>query len=155
MSKIKLREINQSQLDNTPIIDGQLIVCLDTGNTYRDNQYSHIKIGSDLETVSELPLAPIDGKLYFLRPNDLYISSGGELVLLNDTNFTLEATIGSTGEDVRIFLNGTNESSICVKGSGATTVTSNKNGEVVISSPDPNDSLIAMTNTEIDQILST
>ena len=31
MSKLSLLEINQSQLDTTPVIDGQLIICLDTG----------------------------------------------------------------------------------------------------------------------------
>ena len=30
MSKLSLLEIAQSQLDKTPVIDGQLIVCIDT-----------------------------------------------------------------------------------------------------------------------------
>lgn len=65
MSKLSLLEINQSQLDTTPVIDGQLIVCLDTGNAYRDSTAAHVKIGSDLEVVSELPLAPLANKIYF------------------------------------------------------------------------------------------
>lgn len=31
MSKLSLCEIQQSQLDKTPIVDGQLVCCLDTG----------------------------------------------------------------------------------------------------------------------------
>lgn len=77
MSKLSLCEINQSQLDKTPIIDGQLVVCLDTGNTYRDSKTAHVKISSDLEVVSELPLAPLAEKLYYLKPDKLYSNIGG------------------------------------------------------------------------------
>lgn len=86
MSKLSLCEINQSQFDKTPIIDGQLVVCLDTGNVYRDSKTAHVKIGSDLEVVSELPLAPLANKIYFLRPNSLYIYSDGEWVSPGGTN---------------------------------------------------------------------
>ena len=85
MSILSLREINQSQLDTTPVIDGQLIVCLDTGNAYRDSKSAHVKIGSDLEVVGELPLAPLSNKLYYLRPDKLYAYNGGDWVLLNDS----------------------------------------------------------------------
>lgn len=84
MSKLSLIEINQSQLDKTPVIDGQLIVCLDTGNAYRDSSVAHVKIGSDLEVVSELPLAPLANKIYFVKPDKLYIDNGGNWVLLNE-----------------------------------------------------------------------
>ena len=77
MSKLSLLEINQSQLDKTPVIDGQLIVCLDTGNAYRDSSVGHVKIGSDLEVVTELPLAPLSGKFYYLKPDKLYVYDGG------------------------------------------------------------------------------
>lgn len=83
MSKLSLREIAQSQLDSTPVIDGQLIVCLDTGNTYRDSSVAHVKISSDLEVVSELPLAPLAEKLYYLKPDKLYSYLGGNWVQLN------------------------------------------------------------------------
>lgn len=83
MSTLSLREIAQSQLDSTPVIDGQLIVCLDTGNTYRDSSVAHVKIGSDLEVVSELPLAPLANKLYYLKPDRLYSYLGGNWILLN------------------------------------------------------------------------
>ena len=77
MSKLSLLEIAQSQLDKTPVIDGQLIVCLDTGNAYRDTTTAHVKIGSDLEVVSDLPLAPLAEKIYYLKPDKLYAYLGG------------------------------------------------------------------------------
>lgn len=84
MSKLSLLEIAQSQLDTTPVVDGQLIVCLDTGNVYRDNSVAHVKIGNDLEVVSELPLAPLAEKLYYLKPDKLYSNISGNWVLLNE-----------------------------------------------------------------------
>lgn len=84
MSKLSLLEISQSQLDTTPVIDGQLIVCLDTGNAYRDSTVAHVKIGNDLEVVGELPLAPLADKLYYLKPDKLYSYLGGNWVLLNE-----------------------------------------------------------------------
>lgn len=93
MSKLSLREIAQSQLDSTPVIDGQLIVCLDTGNAYRDTATAHVKIGSDLEVVSDLPLAPLAEKLYYLKPDKLYVFLGGNWTLLNDKTIDLDKVI--------------------------------------------------------------
>lgn len=93
MSKLSLREIAQSQLDSTPVIDGQLIVCLDTGNAYRDTATAHVKIGSDLEVVSDLPLAPLAEKLYYLKPDKLYVFLGGNWTLLNDKTIDLDESI--------------------------------------------------------------
>ena len=93
MSKLSLREIAQSQLDSTPVIDGQLIVCLDTGNAYRDTATAHVKIGSDLEVVSDLPLAPLAEKLYYLKPDKLYVFLGGNWTLLNDKTIDLDENI--------------------------------------------------------------
>lgn len=76
MTKLSLREISQSQLDGTPVINGQLICCLDTGNTYRDTANGRVQIGNDIEFVSELPLAPIIGKIYCVGYGDLYIYNG-------------------------------------------------------------------------------
>ena len=93
MSNLSLREIAQSQLDSTPVIDGQLIVCLDTGNAYRDTATAHVKIGSDLEVVSDLPLAPLAEKLYYLKPDKLYVFLGGNWTLLNDKTIDLDKVI--------------------------------------------------------------
>lgn len=110
MSNLSLREIAQSQLDSTPVIDGQLIVCLDTGNAYRDTATDHVKIGSDLEVVSDLPLAPLAEKIYYLKPDKLYVFLGGNWTLLNDKTIDLDKVIaklpagGSTAlnDDVEI-----------------------------------------------------
>lgn len=93
MSNLSLREIAQSQLDSTPVIDGQLIVCLDTGNAYRDTATAHVKIGSDLEVVSDLPLAPLAEKIYYLKPDKLYVFLGGNWTLLNDKTIDLDESI--------------------------------------------------------------
>lgn len=101
MSKLSLCEIQQSQLDKTPIVDGQLVCCLDTGNTYRDTAGGRVRIGSDLERVSELPLAPLAGKIYYLPPGDLYIYNSGWVMLNTDTwrgiqnNLTSDSTTDS------------------------------------------------------------
>lgn len=93
MSKLSLLEIAQSQLDKTPVIDGQLIVCFDTGNAYRDTATAHVKIGSDLEVVSDLPLAPLAEKIYYLKPDKLYAYLGGNWTLLNDKTIDLDKVI--------------------------------------------------------------
>lgn len=93
MSNLSLREIAQSQLDSTPVIDGQLIVCLDTGNAYRDTATAHVKIGSDLEVVNDLPLAPLAEKIYYLKPDKLYVFLGGNWTLLNDKTIDLDEAI--------------------------------------------------------------
>ena len=63
MSKLSLCEIQQSQLDKTPVVEGQLIICKDTGNMYRDFGKTRVQTGRDIEIVAELPLAPINGKI--------------------------------------------------------------------------------------------
>ena len=146
MSKLSLREINQSQLDMTPVIDGQLIVCLDTGNTYRDSSVAHVKIGCDLEVVSELPLAPLANKIYFLKPDKLYINSGGNWILLNE-EFEISANKSATNGNVKIMLDGSKQTSVGIKGTGATTVMTNANGELVI-----NSAIQTLINSEIDAI---
>ena len=154
MSKLSLLEINQSQLDTTPVIDGQLIVCLDTGNAYRDSTVAHVKIGSDLEVVSELPLAPLAGKIYLKKPNELYSYAGGVWTLLNE-KCSISANKSAANGDVKIMLDGTKQSSVAVKGSGVTTVMTNEEGELVIDTKDPSIYMERMTNTEIDAILAT
>lgn len=153
MSKLSLLEINQSQLDKTPVIDGQLIVCLDTGNTYRDSSVAHVKIGNDLEVVSELPLAPLANKIYFLKPDKLYISSGGNWVLLNE-EYSFSATKSAMNGAVKITLDGAKKSEVSIKGTGVTTVMTDENGELVINTMDPNKVLESMSNSDIDKILS-
>lgn len=83
MAKLSLREIKQSQLDAAPVVDGQLVFCTDTGNLYRDVGSARMRAGSDIEIVSELPLAPIEGKVYCLRDGDMWLYEGGDWLKLN------------------------------------------------------------------------
>lgn len=83
MANLSLREVNQSQLESAPIVDGQLIVCKDTGNMYRDFGKTRIQAGRDIEFVAELPLAPISGKIYALHTGEMWLYEGGDWTALN------------------------------------------------------------------------
>lgn len=155
MSILSLREINQSQLDTAPVIDGQIIICLDTGNAYRDSSIAHVKIGNDLEVVSELPLAPLAEKIYYLKPDKLYTFLGGNWVLLNDNDFSLGANKSALNGKAKITLDGAKKSSVSIKGTGITTVMTDENGELVVNTGDPSLYIEALTNSDIDKILST
>lgn len=154
MANLSLREVAQSQLDLTPIIDGQLIVCTDTGSTYRDIGTNRIQISKDLEIVGSLPLAPLSNKIYFLRPDSLYVYSGGDWVLLNPSKFTLEADKNAINGDVNInlVLAGEAQDKVKVAGSGITTVTTDEIGDITIDTPHPDEILEALTNDDIDKI---
>lgn len=154
MAKLSLREVVQSQLDKTPIIDGQLIICTDTGSTYRDIGTKRIQISKDLEIVSSLPLAPLSDKIYYLRPDSLYVYSGDDWILLNPSKFTLEADKNAVNGKVNInlILNGTAQDKIKIAGGGVTTVTTGETGDITIDTPHPDELLAALTNEEIDAI---
>lgn len=153
MSKLSLREIKQSQLDETPIIDGQLIVCLDTGNAYRDSEIAHVKIGSDLEVVSELPLAPLIDKIYLLKPDKLYVYTNDDWLNLNDGSISLKAVTENDTNIVNLILsNGdTTNSSIGIIGKGGATITTDGDS-INIEAVDPNQVLENLTNAQIDEI---
>lgn len=154
MANLSLREVAQSQLDQAPVIDGQLIVCTDTGSTYRDIGTRRIQISKDLEIVSSLPLAPLSNKIYYLRPDSLYVYSGDDWILLNPSKFTLEADKNAVNGEVNInlILNGTAQDKIKIAGGGVTTVTTGKTGDITIDTPHPDELLAALTNDEIDAI---
>lgn len=137
MSKLSLCEIQQSQLDKTPIVDGQLVCCLDTGNTYRDTAGGRVRIGSDLERVSELPLAPLAGKIYYLPPGDLYIYNSG-WVMLNDTDFTIGASKADATEvNLELKHGDVAKGTVKVRGTGITSVTADADGRLIINTPSP------------------
>lgn len=154
MANLSLREVAQSQLDQAPVIDGQLIVCTDTGSTYRDIGTRRIQISKDLEIVSSLPLAPLSNKIYYLRPDSLYVYSGDDWILLNPSKFTLEADKNAVNGEVNInlILNGTAQDKIKIAGGGVTTVTTGETGDITIDTPHPDELLTALTNDEIDAI---
>ena len=95
MAKLSLREIKQSQLNAAPVVDGQLVFCTDTGNLYRDVGSARMRAGSDIEIVSELPLAPIEGKVYCLRDGDMWLYEGGDWLKLNQFPTSLPANGGN------------------------------------------------------------
>lgn len=78
MANLSLREITQSQLDATPVVDGQLVLCTDTGNIYRDTSNGRLRTGQDIKFVAELPLAPISGKIYALHTGEMWLYEGGD-----------------------------------------------------------------------------
>ena len=82
MTQLSLYEIEESQLNEVSLVDGQLIVCLDTGNMYRDTDTERIPIGSDIITCSSLPLAPISNKMYLVGTK-LYIWNGANWLWIN------------------------------------------------------------------------
>lgn len=137
MSKLSLCEIQQSQLDKTPIVDGQLVCCLDTGNTYRDTAGGRVRIGSDLERVSELPLAPLAGKIYYLPPGDLYIYNSG-WVMLNDTDFIIGVSkADATEANLELKHGDMVKGTVKVRGTGITSVTADADGRLIINTPNP------------------
>ena len=156
MSKLSLREIAQSQLDTTPVINGQLIVCLDTGNAYRDSSVAHVKISGDLEVVSELPLAPLANKLYYVKPDKLYGFDGANWVLLNSSSdVSLSAVLGPSGQsvDLKLLASGVEKKVVNIRGSGVSSVMPGESDDtIIINTPDPSNSLEFLTNEEIDKI---
>lgn len=72
MSNVSFREINKSQLSHTPILEGCITVCKDSGQIYRDTSTSHELLSEQILFVDELPLAPLSNKFYFYE-NALYL----------------------------------------------------------------------------------
>ena len=143
MSKLSLCEIQQSQLDKTPIVDGQLVCCLDTGNTYRDTAGGR---------VSELPLAPLAGKIYYLPPGDLYIYNSG-WVMLNDTDFTIGASKADATEvNLELKHGDVAKGTVKVRGTGITSVTADADGRLIINTPSPEAVIDEITNSQIDNL---
>lgn len=92
MAKLSLQEIKQSQLSAAPIVDGQLVFCTDTGNLYRDVGEIRVQAGHDIEVVGELPLAPINGKVYTLRSGEMWLYEGGDWTALNQNMESISNT---------------------------------------------------------------
>lgn len=94
MSILSLTEASQARLSAIPVTDGQLIFCSDTGNFYKDDGASRIKMSSEFIVCSELPLAPLANKLYLVLPGSLYFFNG-EWVELNGSSVITKDTIYS------------------------------------------------------------
>lgn len=66
MAMVNFAQVASSELDQLPIIDGQVTVTTDTGEVFRDIGSSRLPLCVPLAIVSSLPLAPITGRLYLL-----------------------------------------------------------------------------------------
>ena len=96
----------------------------------------------------------MSNKIYYLRPDSLYVYSGDDWILLNPSKFTLEADKNAVNGEVNInlILNGTAQDKIKIAGGGVTTVTTGETGDITIDTPHPDELLAALTNDEIDAI---
>lgn len=71
MARLSLYECSKENLPRVPITDGQLVVCIDTGDFYRDTSDNRIPLGTSVITTSVLPLSPIQNKLYLVNGTEL------------------------------------------------------------------------------------
>lgn len=138
------------KLNDIDIVNGQLIVCMDTGSMYRDSADKRIKLGSELELVDSLPDDPKTNKFYFVDgTNELWLYDGEWI----EINRNLVVQKNSSG-GVELFLGKQNsDSGIKFKGKGATLVSMDSDGTVSIST-DPDNSISVISNLEIDKLLS-
>ena len=84
MANLSLLECLDSQVDNQPIVNGQLVCCIDSGRFFRDTADERIPLGNSILSVSSLPIAPISNKLYLLRPSTLYFYNGNDWISVNE-----------------------------------------------------------------------
>lgn len=138
------------KLNDIDIVNGQLIVCMDTGSMYRDSADKRIKLGSELELVDSLPDDPKTNKFYFVDgTNELWLYDG-EWIEING-NLVVQKNVDG---GVNLFLGRQNISSgIKFKGKGATSITTDGDGTISIET-DPDTSISVISNLEIDKILS-
>jgi len=83
MANLSLFEVTQSRLGSVPITNGQLVVCTDTGNFYRDLDGTRIALGNSVEKISSLPLAPLADKIYLLTTDHSLWYFNSEWIQLN------------------------------------------------------------------------
>ena len=154
MANLSFREVNQSQLESAPIVDGQLIVCKDTGNMYRDFGMTRVQTGRDIEIVAELPLAPINGKVYCLLPDELYVYNG-DWIKLNDPTYEL-SVVKQSENKVGVSLKNKDilKSTLSATGVGITTVSVNGTGELLVQTPEPDNLLARITDEQIDALFN-
>lgn len=84
MAGLSLYECSKENLPQVPITDGQLVVCIDTGDFYRDTSANRIPLGTSVITTSVLPLSPIQNRLYLVNGTELQLFTGSEWVQINE-----------------------------------------------------------------------
>lgn len=102
MANLQLFEVTQSQLSSITITNGQLIVCTDTGNFYRDLENRRIALGNSVEKVTSLPLAPIADKIYLLTTshslwyfNEEWIQLSNKALIVQVSAYSQLPAVGS------------------------------------------------------------
>lgn len=84
MAELSLYECSKENLPKVPITNGQLVVCTDTGDFYRDTETKRIPLGTSVITTSVLPLSPIQNRLYLVNGTELWLFTGSEWVQINE-----------------------------------------------------------------------
>lgn len=143
-------QTTEDKLPQIEVVDGQIIVCTDSGFLYRDTKDGRIRVGTEIEIVDELPGAPINLHFYYSKADrDLFFYDDGwanvsenELQVLGGGN--------SVGVTLAILENGNKKSEIPIKGSGITSVFKASDGSIQIKTKEPD----IITNLEIDKLLS-
>lgn len=106
MANLSLREVNQSKLETTPIVEGQLVFCYDTGNIYHDTTSGRTQVGHDVFNVTELPLAPLNGKVYCLPDGEMLLYLGDWVKLNYKYDVATETEDGLQSAEDKEKLNG-------------------------------------------------
>lgn len=109
MANLSLREVNQSKLETTPIVEGQLVFCYDTGNIYHDTTSGRTQVGHDVFNVTELPLAPLNGKVYCLPDGEMLLYLGDWVKLNYKYDVATETEDGLQSAEDKEKLNGIEE----------------------------------------------
>lgn len=109
MANLSLREVNQSKLETTPIVEGQLVFCYDTGNIYHDTASGRTQVGHDVFNVTELPLAPLNGKVYCLPNGEMWLYLGDWVRLNYKYGVATETEDGLQSAEDKKKLNGIDE----------------------------------------------
>ena len=105
--ELSLYQGSQSEIENSPVVEGSLSVATDSGNFYYGSSDTRILLGSGVVTVSSLPLAPIsnrlylcNGKLWLYSSDWICINADPEIIITKDTS----SSFPSIGEADYIYI---------------------------------------------------
>ena len=140
----------EEKLSKIPIVNGQIIICVDSGFMYRDTDSARIRIGTELEIVDSLPENPIDGHFYYSKADcDLFFYDG-KYVNVSENELQVNTDDSAVGVTLSILENGEKKSEVPIKGKGVTRVFKDTDGSISIKTKEPD----AISNLEIDKLLA-
>ena len=143
-------QTREEKLSGIAVVDGQIIVCVDSGFLYRDTESGRLRIGTELEIVDELPEHPINRHFYYSRSKrDLFFYDHG-WTTVSEHERQVDASEDNTGVTLAIFENGEKKSEVPIKGSGITSVFKDADGSISIKTKEPD----IISNLEIDKLLA-